>query len=88
MPVNYRKGKGSCKIQPCTSSFGDECFIDNNPYKSMSTNSHVIQNNYNQKAEYYELGPIAACYKPWYNHTIGYIPLYVPPCKDTTNYCH
>jgi len=88
MPVSYRKGKGSCKEQPCISTFGEKCEPLTNLYTTIPTNSYVIQNNFNQQGNYYTLGPEKACYKPWYNHTIGYVSMPVGPCPDTTNYCN
>ena len=88
MPGKYRKGTGSCEIQPCTSV--NNCWgtgtEGSNNYKRMKQIT-TIDCNHNQKGPYYELGPKKECLMPWLNYTIGYKGEFNGPCPDKFNYC-
>ena len=88
MKGNYRKGTGSCEIQPCYSV--NNCSHSNNigsgGYKQIKQIT-TIGCNYNQQGPYYELGPKMECLKPWYNYTLGYKGKFDGKCPDKFNYC-
>ena len=88
MSGKYRKGTGSCEIQPCETinncwGTGTVGFSTYKHFPQITT----IDCNHNQNPPYYKLGPKNECLTPWLNYTLGYKGEFHGKCPDQFNYC-